>query len=134
MARLEVAQQELERRVLELRDRRRSQETLLARLEQERGKVRDRAELLSEKYEDVKDRGQELSTRVENVLSKLQAKIPQLSDKELAMAREVSGLDRKVRSLEGGALLHPGVWGSAACQFRHPVTLMIFQWLWTAMG
>lgn len=102
MARLEVAQQELERRVLELRDRRRSQETLLARLEQERGKVRDRAELLSEKYEDVKDRGQELSTRVENVLSKLQAKIPQLSDKELAMAREVSGLDRKVRSLEGG--------------------------------
>ena len=31
-----------------------------------------------------------------------QAKIPQLSDKELAMAREVSGLDRKVRSLEGG--------------------------------
>merc|ERR1719237_1167595 len=86
--------------MLELRDRRTNQETLLARLEQERGKVRDRAELLSEKYEDVKDRGQELSGRVEAVLSKLQAKIPQLSDKELAMAREVSGLDRKVRSLE----------------------------------
>ena len=32
----------------------------------------------------------------------LQAKIPQLSDKELAMAREVAGLDRKVASLEGG--------------------------------
>ena len=72
MARLEVAQLELERRVLELRDRRTNQEALLARLEQERGKVRDRAELLSEKYEDVKDRGQELSARVENVLSKLQ--------------------------------------------------------------
>ena len=32
----------------------------------------------------------------------LQAKIPQLSDKELAMAREVSGLDRRVQALEGG--------------------------------
>merc|ERR1719237_1069283 len=88
--------------MLELRDRRTNQETLLARLEQERGKVRDRAELLSEKYEDVRDRGQELGARVEAVLSKLQAKIPQLSDKELAMAREVSSLDRKVQALEGG--------------------------------
>ena len=72
VARLEVAQQELERRVVELQERRSRQESLLARLDQERGKVRDRAELLSEKYEDVKDRGQELSSRVENVLSKLQ--------------------------------------------------------------
>ena len=72
MARLEVAQQELERRVLELQDRRTSQETLLARLDQERAELRDRAELVSEKYEDVRDRGQELSGRVESVLSKLQ--------------------------------------------------------------
>ena len=72
MARLEVAQQELERRVVELHDRRNNQQALLARLDKERGKVRDRAELLSEKYEDVKDRGAELSARVENVLSKLQ--------------------------------------------------------------
>ena len=72
MARLEVAQQELERRVLELQDRRTSQENLLARLDQERAELRDRAELVSEKYEDVKDRGQELSGRVESVLSKLQ--------------------------------------------------------------
>ena len=64
--------EELERRVVELQERRSHQESLLARLDQERGKVRDRAELLSEKYEDVKDRGQELSSRVENVLSKLQ--------------------------------------------------------------
>ena len=32
----------------------------------------------------------------------LQAKIPQLSDKELAMSREVSSLDRKVQALDGG--------------------------------
>ena len=69
---LEVAQQELERRVVELHDRRNNQQALLVRLDKERGKVRDRAELLSEKYEDVKDRGAELSARVENVLSKLQ--------------------------------------------------------------
>ena len=32
----------------------------------------------------------------------IQAQIPQLSDKELSMAREVSSLDRKVESLEAG--------------------------------
>ena len=37
-----------------------------------------------------------------NVMNYFQAKIPHLSDKELAMAREVSSLDRKVQSLEGG--------------------------------
>merc|ERR1719445_1529641 len=102
LARLEVARKELVRRVTELQNRRSNQEKQLRNLEQQRVKVRDRAELLSEKYEDVKDRGQDFSARVENVLSHLQAKIPQLSDKELAMAREVAGLDRKVASLEGG--------------------------------
>ena len=110
----------------ELAAKRRDQAGLVARLEAERGRARDKAELLSEKYEDVRDRGQELGHRVEAVLSKLQvshtvfrfsisiemvnamvppslqAKIPQLSDKELAMAREVSGLDRRVQALEGG--------------------------------
>ena len=39
---------------------------------------------------------------VTGVMNYFQAKIPHLSDKELAMAREVSSLDRKVQSLEGG--------------------------------
>ena len=72
LARLEVARQELERRVGDLQNTRRRREADLTSLEKERVAVRDRAELLSEKYEDVKDRGQELSSRVENVLSKLQ--------------------------------------------------------------
>ena len=72
LARLEVARQELERRVGDLQNTRRRREADLTSLEKERVAVRDRAELLSEKYEDVKDRGQELSARVENVLSKLQ--------------------------------------------------------------
>jgi len=102
MARLEVARAELLRRVAELGQRRDGQEKLLQRLERLRTKARDEAEALSERHEDVRDRGQELGARVEAVLSKLQAKIPQLSDKELAMAREVSSLDRKVQALEGG--------------------------------
>merc|ERR1740129_82407 len=102
MARLEVARAELLRRVAELGQRRDEQEKLLQRLERLRTKARDEAEALSERHEDVRDRGQELGARVEAVLSKLQAKIPQLSDKELAMAREVSSLDRKVQALEGG--------------------------------
>merc|ERR1740129_2174530 len=102
MARLEVARAELLRRVAELGQRRDEQEKLLQRLERLRTKARDEAEALSERHEDVRDRGQELGARVEAVLSKLQAKIPQLSDKELAMAREVSSLDRKVQAREGG--------------------------------
>ena len=92
VARLEVARLELERRVgtiiaskvhnyhsphcccqvSELAAKRRDQAGLVARLEAERGRARDKAELLSEKYEDVRDRGQELGHRVEAVLSKLQ--------------------------------------------------------------
>ena len=45
-------------------------------------------------------KGSELRGRVEAVLAKLQARVPQMSDKELAMAREVTGLDRRVGSLQ----------------------------------
>ena len=40
-----------------MRERRRGQEAGLARLEEERAQLRDAAEALSERYEDVKDRG-----------------------------------------------------------------------------
>eukprot|EP00092_Neocalanus_flemingeri_P038661 GFUD01042091.1.p1 GENE.GFUD01042091.1~~GFUD01042091.1.p1 ORF type:complete len:453 (+),score=152.21 GFUD01042091.1:3-1361(+) len=102
IARLHVAKEELGRRVETLATRREGQEKQLDGLEKERGKVRDKAELLSERYEDVRDKGQELGVRVESVLNRLQAKIPHLSDKELGMAREVASLDRRVQALEGG--------------------------------
>ena len=69
---MQVARQELIRRGQELARTRQEQELHLDKLEKERSRARDKAELLSEKYEDVKDRGQELCQRVENVLSKLQ--------------------------------------------------------------
>ena len=72
---LQVARQELIRRGQELARTRQEQELHLDKLEKERSRARDKAELLSEKYEDVKDRGQELCQRVENVLSKLQVNI-----------------------------------------------------------
>ena len=70
--RLEVARQEMIRRAKILSDRRLDQEKQLTKLEKEQNRARDKAEALSEKYEDVKDRGQELGLRVEHVLSKLQ--------------------------------------------------------------
>jgi len=102
IARMQVAREEVGRRVDTLASRREGQENQLNQLEKERGKVRDKAELLSERYEDVRDKGQELGDRVEAVLARLQAKIPHLSDKELAMTREVASLDRRVQTLEGG--------------------------------
>jgi len=102
VARMQVAREELFKRVTALVKKRENQEKKLDMLENDRAKVRDKAELLSERYEDVRDKGQELGARVEAVLTRLQAKIPQLSDKELAMAREVTSLDRKVQALEGG--------------------------------
>jgi len=102
VARLQVAREELVRRVGTLATKREGQEKQLDLLEKERGKVRDKAELLSERYEDVRDKGQELGVRVESVLTRLQSKIPHLSDKELGMAREVASLDRRVQALEGG--------------------------------
>ena len=102
VARLQVAKEELSKRVVTLATRRVGQEDKLDLLEKERGKVRDKAELLSERYEDVRDKGQELGARVESVLTRLQSKIPHLSDKELGMAREVASLDRRVQALEGG--------------------------------
>jgi len=102
VARLHVAKEELIKKVETLASKRETQEKQLDKLEKERSKVRDKAELLSERYEDVRDKGQELGARVETVLTRLQAKIPHLSDKELAMAREVASLDRRVQALEGG--------------------------------
>ena len=85
-----------------LRERKAGQVQSLTALEEDRGELRDAAEALSERYEDVKDKGDELRIRVEAVLAKLQARVPHLSDKELAMGREVVGLERRVEALDGG--------------------------------
>ena len=85
-----------------LRERKAGQVQSLIALEEDRGEMRDAAEALSERYEDVKDKGDELRIRVEGILAKLQSRVPHLSDKELAMGREVVGLERRVEALEGG--------------------------------
>ena len=102
LARLHIARDELVSAATRLRERKVGQEKSLAALEEDRGELRDAAEALSERYEDVKDKGDELRIRVEAVLAKLQARVPHLSDKELAMGREMGGLERRVDSLEGG--------------------------------
>jgi len=102
LARLHVAREELAAAGARLAARRRGQETSLAGLEEERGRLRAAAEGLSERHEDVRDRGTELRGRVEAVLARIEARAPQLSDKELGMAREVTGLERRVEALGGG--------------------------------
>ena len=102
MARMHIAREELVLAATRLRERKAGQVKSLTSLEEDRGELRDGAEALSERYEDVKDKGDELRVRVEAVLAKLQARVPHLSDKELAMGREVAGLERRVEALEGG--------------------------------
>jgi len=102
LARLHIARDELVSAASRLRERKAGQVQSLVVLEEDRGELRDAAEALSERYEDVKDKGDELRIRVEAVLAKLQSRVPHLSDKELAMGREVVGLERRVEALEGG--------------------------------
>jgi len=102
LARMHIAREELVLAATRLRERKAGQVKSLTSLEEDRGELRDGAEALSERYEDVKDKGDELRLRVESVLAKLQARVPHLSDKELAMGREVAGLERRVEALEGG--------------------------------
>jgi len=102
LARLHIAREELVSAASRLRERKAGQVQSLTALEEDRGELRDAAEALSERYEDVKDKGDELRLRVEAVLAKLQARVPHLSDKELAMGREVVGLERRVEALDGG--------------------------------
>jgi len=102
LARLHIARDELVLAASRLRERKAGQVQSLIALEEDRGEMRDAAEALSERYEDVKDKGDELRIRVEGVLAKLQSRVPHLSDKELAMGREVVGLERRVEALEGG--------------------------------
>jgi len=102
LARLHIARDELVSAAGRLRERKAGQVQSLSALEEDRGELRDAAEALSERYEDVKDKGDELRIRVEAVLAKLQARVPHLSDKELAMGREVVGLERRVEALDGG--------------------------------
>ena len=99
---MHIAREELVLAATRLRERKAGQVKSLTSLEEDRGELRDGAEALSERYEDVKDKGDELRLRVESVLAKLQARGPHLSDKELAMGREVAGLERRVEALEGG--------------------------------
>jgi len=101
LARLHVAREELIKRVDALVMKKKDQGVKLDKLETDRGKVREKAEMLSERYEDVRDKGLELASRMEVVLNRIQSKVPNLSDKELAMAREVTGLDRRIQSLDG---------------------------------
>ena len=69
---MHIAREELVLAATRLRERKAGQVKSLTSLEEDRGELRDGAEALSERYEDVKDKGDELRLRVESVLAKLQ--------------------------------------------------------------
>ena len=60
MARMHIAREELVLAATRLRERKAGQVKSLTSLEEDRGELRDGAEALSERYEDVKDKGDEL--------------------------------------------------------------------------
>jgi len=99
--RLEAARLEVDRRVVDLGNKRSSQEAALCKLETDRNQLRLSAESLSERYEDVKDAGERLTRRVEKVLSAIQRQLPVASDAELNMARDLQQLERGIVETKG---------------------------------
>ena len=75
LTRLEKARSDIERRVAHLRSQKQSQAASLDKLNSEKTNLRDRAAVLSERYEDLQDNGQRLRTRIEIVLQKLQRQV-----------------------------------------------------------
>ena len=94
------AKEELAAETKVLTGKKASQEALLRKLETSRTELRQRAETISERYEDVRDRGQELAARVEAVLAKIQTRAPVASDAELKMARDVKVLKNRMEQME----------------------------------
>ena len=99
LTRLEKARSDIERRVAHLRSQKQSQAASLDKLNSEKTNLRDRAAVLSERYEDLQDNGQRLRTRIEIVLQKLQRQVPIGSDAELRMQRQLQDLERKTREM-----------------------------------
>lgn len=88
-----------------LRGKKTGQEVLVSKLETSRTELRAKAEVISEKYEDVKDRSAELSSRVEGVLTKVQTRQPTASDAELKMSRDLKALKLKMDQIQAATIL-----------------------------
>ena len=98
-----VYREELTAEIKLLRNKRLAQEGLLSKLETSRTQLRERAEAISERYEDTKDRGSDLAHRVEAVLAKVQTRLPSASDAELKMGRDLKQLGLKMAQVEAAA-------------------------------
>jgi len=94
------AQSELAAEVKMLRNKKSSQEQQMLKLEHTRTQLRENAENISEKYEDIRDKGSSLAARVEAVLSRLQTQVTGSSHAELKMSRDLKLLESKLEQIK----------------------------------
>jgi len=94
------ARDELASEVKLLASKKQNQEALLNKLQASRTQLRQNAELISERYEDVKDRGSSLTARVEAVVAAVQSRVPTASDAQLKMARDLKVIKSKMEQIQ----------------------------------
>jgi len=100
VSRIVKARDELAAEVKLLMSKKQGQEALLNKLQASRTDLRARAELISERYEDIRDRGASLTARVEAVLTKAQSRAPAASDAQLKMARDLKMVRNKMEQIK----------------------------------
>ncbi|XP_023725577.1 nuclear pore complex protein Nup88 isoform X3 [Cryptotermes secundus] len=92
--------EEIERRVRTLQTLKQHQLQELELMEQEKIKLKQRAEQLAEKYEDTKDKQEELTKRAEHVLCLVSQRQPVLSSAENKLLQDMNEFKEKLREFQ----------------------------------
>ncbi|TSP36111.1 Nuclear pore complex protein Nup88 [Bagarius yarrelli] len=96
---LDVAREEMQKRVKLLTSQKKKQLEDLAVCREERKSLREAAERLADKYEDAKYRQEVIMNRMKNVLGSLRNQLPVLSDSEKDMKKELQIINDQLRHL-----------------------------------
>uniref|UniRef100_A0A8B9HJU2 Nucleoporin 88 n=1 Tax=Astyanax mexicanus TaxID=7994 RepID=A0A8B9HJU2_ASTMX len=97
---LDLAREEMQRRVKLLTGQKNKQLEDLALCREERKSLREAAERLADKYEDAKYRQEAIMNRMKRVLGSLRNQLPVLSDSEKDMKKELQTINDQLRHLD----------------------------------
>ncbi|XP_053375397.1 nucleoporin 88-like [Mercenaria mercenaria] len=96
----DLARQEIERRVTMYKDQKEQQESDIQTLQESRNILSNNAEQLAVSCEECKEKQEEILKRIENVMRKLQARIPFLSEAERGMKRELENIEERLETYQ----------------------------------
>ncbi|KAL7834508.1 hypothetical protein SRHO_G00287550 [Serrasalmus rhombeus] len=97
---LDLAREEMQRRVKLLTGQKNKQLEDLALCREERKSLREAAERLADKYEDAKYRQEAIMNRMKQVLGSLRSQLPVLSESEKDMRKELQTINDQLRHLD----------------------------------